>query len=333
MTPPPHRDAADDVERQIHRITHVGHAGDHRGERPHERHEPGQDDRPRPVLFEECVRLGHIVLLEEAGIFLLEQRGADAATDEIPGLIAEDGDQRDAGGQHPDVPAFPCAASNPPVNNSDSPGSSGNSSPVSTKTMTRIVGSTAEAKQPLRVRPSTWGRGCSASATTVVLMMLQHTGVAILIRPSRLDTESRRSRSMPIATPEIYAEMLGRAKENSYAFPAINCTSSETINAAIKGFADAGSDGIIQFSTGGAEFGSGLGVKDMVVGATALAEFAHIIAAQIPDQRRAAHRPLPQGQARHLRPAAAGDLVGTGRGGQEPAVPVAHVGRLGGADR
>jgi fructose-bisphosphate aldolase, class II len=87
---------------------------------------------------------------------------------------------------------------------------------------------------------------------------------------------------MPIATPEIYAEMLGRAKENSYAFPAINCTSSESINAALKGFADAGSDGIIQFSTGGAEFGSGLGVKDMVVGATALAEFAHIVADKYP---------------------------------------------------
>ncbi|WP_102141238.1 class II fructose-bisphosphate aldolase [Mycobacterium hubeiense] len=87
---------------------------------------------------------------------------------------------------------------------------------------------------------------------------------------------------MPIATPEIYAEMLGRAKEHSFAFPAINCTSSETINAAIKGFADAGSDGIIQFSTGGAEFGSGLGVKDMVTGAVALAEFAHVIAEKYP---------------------------------------------------
>ena len=83
---------------------------------------------------------------------------------------------------------------------------------------------------------------------------------------------------MPIATPEVYAEMLGRAKEHSFAFPAINCTSSETVNAAIKGFADAGSDGIIQFSTGGAEFSSGLGVKDMVTGAVALAEFAHVIA-------------------------------------------------------
>ncbi|MDG3015649.1 class II fructose-bisphosphate aldolase [Speluncibacter jeojiensis] len=85
---------------------------------------------------------------------------------------------------------------------------------------------------------------------------------------------------MPIATPEVYAEMLGRAKENSFAFPAINCTSSETINAAIAGFAAAGSDGIIQFSTGGAEFGSGLGVKDMVTGSVALAEFAHVVAAK-----------------------------------------------------
>jgi fructose-bisphosphate aldolase class II len=87
---------------------------------------------------------------------------------------------------------------------------------------------------------------------------------------------------MPIATPEAYAEMLGRAKDHSFAFPAINCTSSETINAAIKGFADAGSDGIIQFSTGGAEFGSGLGVKDMVTGALALAEFATVVAARYP---------------------------------------------------
>ena len=83
---------------------------------------------------------------------------------------------------------------------------------------------------------------------------------------------------MPIATPEQYRDMLDRAKKGGYAFPAINCTSSETINAAIKGFADAGSDGIIQFSTGGAEFGSGLGVKDMVTGAAALAEFAHVVA-------------------------------------------------------
>lgn len=87
---------------------------------------------------------------------------------------------------------------------------------------------------------------------------------------------------MPIATPEAYADMLGRAKEHSFAFPAINCVGSESINAAIKGFADAGSDGIIQFSAGGSEFGSGVGVKDMVTGAVALAEFAHVVAAKYP---------------------------------------------------
>ena len=85
---------------------------------------------------------------------------------------------------------------------------------------------------------------------------------------------------MPIATPEVYAEMLDRAKANEYAFPAINVTSSETVNAAIRGFAEAESDGIIQFSTGGAEFASGQKVKDMVTGAAALAEFAQVVAAK-----------------------------------------------------
>ena len=87
---------------------------------------------------------------------------------------------------------------------------------------------------------------------------------------------------MPIATPEVYADMIGRAKEGGFAYPAINCTSSETVNAALRGFADAGSDGIIQFSTGGAEFGSGTKVKDMVTGAVALAEFAHVVAEKYP---------------------------------------------------
>ena len=89
---------------------------------------------------------------------------------------------------------------------------------------------------------------------------------------------------MPIATAEVYADMISRAKEGGFAYPAINCTSSETINAALRGFADAGSDGIIQFSTGGAEFGSGTRVKDMVTGAVALAEFAHVVAEKYPVQ-------------------------------------------------
>jgi fructose-bisphosphate aldolase class II len=87
---------------------------------------------------------------------------------------------------------------------------------------------------------------------------------------------------MPIATPEIYAEMIDRAKEGGFAYPAINVTSSETLNAALRGFSEAGSDGIVQISTGGAEFLSGSTVKDMVTGAVALAEFAHVVAEKYP---------------------------------------------------
>ncbi len=87
---------------------------------------------------------------------------------------------------------------------------------------------------------------------------------------------------MPIATAEVYAQMLDTAKERGFAFPAINVTSTQTLNAALKGFADAGSDGIVQISTGGAEYLSGSTVKDMVTGASALAEFAHVVAAKYP---------------------------------------------------
>ena len=87
---------------------------------------------------------------------------------------------------------------------------------------------------------------------------------------------------MPIATPEVYAQMLDTAKQRGFAFPSINVTSSQTLNGALRGFADAGSDGIIQMSTGGAEYLSGSDVKDMVTGAVALAEFAHVVAAKYP---------------------------------------------------
>jgi fructose-bisphosphate aldolase class II len=87
---------------------------------------------------------------------------------------------------------------------------------------------------------------------------------------------------MPIATPEVYAEMLDRAKEGGFAYPAINVTSSQTLNAALRGFAEAESDGIVQVSTGGADFLSGASVKNMVSGATALAEYARVVADQYP---------------------------------------------------
>jgi fructose-bisphosphate aldolase, class II len=87
---------------------------------------------------------------------------------------------------------------------------------------------------------------------------------------------------MPIATAEIYAQMLDRAKQHGFAYPAINVTSSQTLNAALRGFADADSDGIVQVSTGGADYLSGSAVKDMAVGAAALASYARIVADKYP---------------------------------------------------
>src|SRR5271154_5101993 len=87
---------------------------------------------------------------------------------------------------------------------------------------------------------------------------------------------------MPIATVDVYTQMLDQAKQRGFAYPAVNVTSSQTLNAALRGFADAGSDGIVQISTGGAEYLSGQKVKDMVTGSAALAEFARVGAANYP---------------------------------------------------
>jgi fructose-bisphosphate aldolase class II len=76
--------------------------------------------------------------------------------------------------------------------------------------------------------------------------------------------------------------MLDKAKQNSFAYPAINVSSSQTLNAALRGFAEAGSDGIVQVSTGGAEYLSGSTVKNMVSGAAALAAYAHEVAKNYP---------------------------------------------------
>ena len=85
---------------------------------------------------------------------------------------------------------------------------------------------------------------------------------------------------MPIATPKQFASMLDAAQEGSYAYPAINCTSIITLNAAFKAFADMKSDGIIQFSTGAGQFASGINNKDAAYGAIVLAEAAHRLAEQ-----------------------------------------------------
>ena len=87
---------------------------------------------------------------------------------------------------------------------------------------------------------------------------------------------------MAIATPEVYNEMIDRAKEGKFAYPAVNITSSQTITAALQGFAEAESDGIIQVSVGGAEYGSGATIKDRVSGSLALAAYAAEVAKSYP---------------------------------------------------
>ena len=87
---------------------------------------------------------------------------------------------------------------------------------------------------------------------------------------------------MPIASPETYAAMLDKAQRESFAFPAINVSSSQTLNAALAGYAEAESDGIIQVSTGGAEYLSGPTVKDMVAGSLAFAAYAREVAKSYP---------------------------------------------------
>ncbi|MBT5088412.1 MAG: class II fructose-bisphosphate aldolase [Micrococcales bacterium] len=83
---------------------------------------------------------------------------------------------------------------------------------------------------------------------------------------------------MAIATSAEYQEMLDRAKKNRFAYPALNVSSSQTLNAALAGLQAAGSDGIIQVSTGGADYWSGSTIKHRVTGALAFAAFAREVA-------------------------------------------------------
>jgi fructose-bisphosphate aldolase, class II len=85
-----------------------------------------------------------------------------------------------------------------------------------------------------------------------------------------------------IATTEQYAAMLDGASAGGYALPAVNVTSSETLNGTMRGFAEAGADGIVQITTGAAEYLSGGAIKDMALGARALAEYARILADRYP---------------------------------------------------
>ena len=87
---------------------------------------------------------------------------------------------------------------------------------------------------------------------------------------------------MPIATPDQYAEMLDKAKAGGFAYPAFNVSSSQTINAVLQGLTEAGSDGIIQVTTGGADYFAGQSVKARATGALAFARFATEVAKNYP---------------------------------------------------
>ena len=87
---------------------------------------------------------------------------------------------------------------------------------------------------------------------------------------------------MPVATPEQYAEMLDKAKNKGFAYPAVNVSSSQTINAVLQGLTEAGSDGIIQVTTGGADYFAGQTVKNRASGAIAFARFATEVAKNYP---------------------------------------------------
>jgi fructose-bisphosphate aldolase, class II len=87
--------------------------------------------------------------------------------------------------------------------------------------------------------------------------------------------------AMGIPTTEQYAAMLDDAAARGYAYPAVNVTSSQTLNAAIRGFAEAGSDGIIEVTTGAGQYLAGAS-GDAARGAHALAAFAHEVADAYP---------------------------------------------------
>jgi fructose-bisphosphate aldolase, class II len=87
---------------------------------------------------------------------------------------------------------------------------------------------------------------------------------------------------MPVATPEQYAQMLDSAKAKGFAYPAFNVSSSQTLNAVLQGLTEAGSDGIIQVTTGGADYFAGHTVKARATGALAFAKFAHEVAKSYP---------------------------------------------------
>jgi fructose-bisphosphate aldolase class II len=107
---------------------------------------------------------------------------------------------------------------------------------------------------------------------------------------------------MPLPTPDQYRAMLDAAAADRFAYPAVNVTSTQTLNAAIRGFAEAGADGIVQVTTGGASYLAG-SAADPVLGARAFAAAAHelVTAAPVFVALHTDHVPAPKAEG-FLRP-------------------------------
>ena len=83
---------------------------------------------------------------------------------------------------------------------------------------------------------------------------------------------------MPVVNYEQYCQMLDKAYNNHYAYPAFNVSSMETASAVLAGLQEAKSDGIIQVSIGGASYASWATIKDKVLGAIAIANYVQLVA-------------------------------------------------------
>uniref|UniRef100_UPI00286B63E4 class II fructose-bisphosphate aldolase n=1 Tax=Roseateles sp. TaxID=1971397 RepID=UPI00286B63E4 len=132
----------------------------------------------------------------------------------------------------------------------------------------------------LRMQSGPWYGGLALAHTRFPSGNISDTSLGLVLgrasnfvsfAPSDAGKPGRASQRTGLGFDEI-------ALQGGFAYPAINVTSSITVNAALRGFAEAGSDGILQASTGGAEFASGTKVKDMVTGAVGLAEFTRVVA-------------------------------------------------------
>src|SRR5689334_2052494 len=65
-------DAAEDVVEQEPAVFHLAHSGDHRGERPQERHKASQHDRNAAALLVKLLRRHQMIFAEKKRFFARE---------------------------------------------------------------------------------------------------------------------------------------------------------------------------------------------------------------------------------------------------------------------